>query len=74
MGGSQSARGCVLSRRSHSAFPPGLEDVLKVRIVGKGKRRIVRLTATKDGDSKKLMSLIEALAAPAILKEPYGKV
>lgn len=46
---------------------------MKVRITGKGRNKTIRLTATKGGDSKTLMKLVEALAAPAILKEPYGK-
>ena len=37
---------------------------MKVRIIGKGKRRTIRLTATRDGDSKTLLALIEALAKP----------
>lgn len=38
---------------------------MKVRIVGKGRRKTIRLTATRDGDSRTLLALVEALAKPA---------
>jgi hypothetical protein len=39
---------------------------VKVRIAGRGKQKTVRFTATRRGDSRTLMKLIEALTMPLV--------
>lgn len=46
---------------------------MKIRVVGKGRRRTIRLTAEKPRDSQKLLALMQALATPPATDTREGR-